>query len=223
MACIPARNAIALTFFAPNIVMNKRLVWNFEINPSESLELGNTQAAADDMRWESRFFWPENTIITLNGLDESFLELSRFEAKHRQDTYYLLANADYNIKVRKEQLLYKPALKKTSHATAYGKKLKLAEQKSEQLLPGTDDLSTKSLLELINKQGKQIVVEKEALLFQFGTSHTTKLELARLKLANNTYFSVSIESRSVVWIELISHHLLGDQIACDYVTFLKSI
>jgi len=204
--------------------MNTRLVWNFEINNDKPLAWPAAESSSvDDIRWESRFFWPGSTIITLNGLDDTFLELSRYQVKHRQDSYYLLADEDYNLKTRHEHLLYKPIIKKTEHAVAYGKKLNLAEQSPDSLLPGHETLTAKTLLHLIRTRGKKIHVEKEALIYKFATTPVTKLEFARLTVKNKTYFSVSIESRAIAWIELLTQHLLGKEISCDYVTFLKTI
>ncbi len=204
--------------------MNKRLVWNFEINSDNPLQLPSAPTPIiEGLRWEARFFWPENVIITLNGLDDRFLELSRYQSKHRQDSYYLLADANYNVKTRREQVVYKPILQKTALAIAYGKKIKLAEQAADTLLPGCDTLSTQALLTLINEQGRKIDVEKEALIYEFATTPLTKLELARLTAANKTYYSVSIESRVASSVEAIAYHLLNDATSCDYVTFLKTI
>lgn len=103
--------------------MNKRLVWNFTINSDKPLQIPAFDTIDTCIeRWESRFFWDDTVIINLNRLDERFLELSRYKLKHRQDTYCLLPDNDYNIKRRNNQLLYKPTLMKTEHMIAYGKK-----------------------------------------------------------------------------------------------------
>jgi hypothetical protein len=203
--------------------MNKRLVWNFEINADKPLKVPSTTSAVDDLnRWEARFFWPDDRIITLHGLNDHFRELSRYKIKHREDTYYLLANTDYNLKIRREQLVYKPILMKTGQIIAYGKKIKLEEQAPNRRLPGCEEKDTQTFLSRIHDQGKKITVEKEALIYTFESSLNTKLELAWLHVTNKSYFTVCIESRSIQWVESITRQLLGDLRACDYVTFLKN-
>ena len=120
--------------------MRRRLIWNFEINGDRPLDIPAVLPVEPDTgRWESRFFWPADEIILLKGLDDSFLALSRYEAKHRQDTYCLLPDADYNIKIRRNQTLYKPMIMKTAQAVAYGKKINLEEPAPDTL--GSVDMS----------------------------------------------------------------------------------
>ncbi len=194
-------------------IMTKRLVWNFEINDKNPLTLPTPSIHESAERWEARFFWPETAIICLNGLDDRFLALSSYQAKHRQDTYCLLPDTDYNLKIRRQQLLYKPALSRTPLMIAYGKKLNLEEQ--------INDFNAQTLLQRTQQAGHRIDVEKEALIYRFKTEPTAKLELARLSVADSIWFSASIESRSSLLVESIGQQMLGEQASCDYVTFLK--
>ena len=204
--------------------MTKRLVWNFEINHGNPLKIPKTCVEdAHTERWESRFFWPENKIIVLNGLDDNFLALSRYQAKHRQDTYCLLPDTDYNIKIRRNQPLYKPILMKTQQAIVYAKKINLEEQEPGLCLPGTGQTDAQTLLARIQHESQRIDVEKEALIYRFETVPTLKLELARLRVANAIWFSVNIESRSGHLVESITQQLFDGQMPCDYVTFLKGL
>ena len=66
-------------------------------------------------------------------------------------------------------------------------------------------------------------VEKEAFIYRFETSPKTKLELARLCIANTIYFSVCIESRSRYLVELITKQVAGEQVSSDYVSFLRTL
>ena len=72
--------------------MNKRLIWNFEIDSTHSLQLpeSNDTFSPEDPRWESRYFWPADERITLYGLSESFLEL--IFVKHPPTTIFLVGN-----------------------------------------------------------------------------------------------------------------------------------
>ncbi len=204
--------------------MNKRFVWNFEINSDNSLQIPNTEGFVQSPgRWESRFFWSDDQIITLNCLNNNFLALSHYEIKHRQDTYYLLPNTDYNLKVRCEQLFYKPILMKKTYAVAYGKKINLEEHPLNMQLPCTKEKDAHTLIALIKDQGIKINVEKEALIYKFDTTPATKFELAWLRVANKNYYSASIESRSMLLVESIAKQLIGDRLASDYVSFLREI
>ena len=204
--------------------MNKRLIWNFEINPDNQFQLPTISSVElNNLRWESRFFWPEDDIIVLNGLNSNFLNLSSYEIKHKKDIYYLLPNADYNLKIRQNELYYKPVIIKESEALAFGKKIKLNEQDKDRKLPGCEEKSVGSLLADIKKHGKTIEVDKEAISYKFITSPSTKLELSRLKVESNIYFSASIESYSRVLVEKTTKQLLGSINTSDYVKFLKRI
>lgn len=204
--------------------MSKRLVWNFEINSEIPLNIpeNDSEDALTD-RWESRFFWPGKEIIVLNGLDDRFLDLSLYEAKHRQDTYCLLPDKNYNVKLRRNQPLYKPTLMTTQQAVAYGKKINLEEQEPDKPLPGAEETNARALLGDIQQNGLRIAVEKEALIYRFETVPKLKLELARLTIANTTWFSVNIESRSKRLVESITQQMFDGQASCDYVTFLKAL
>ena len=198
--------------------MRKRLIWNFEIDGDRPLEIPEALPAEPDSgRWESRFFWSSKEVILLNGLDDRFLALSRYEAKHRQDTYCLLPDTDYNIKIRRNQTLYKPMIMKTAQAVAYGKKINL-EASSPETLNNTLDL-----LGRIQREGVRIDVDKEAFIYRFETTPKTKLELARLSIANTIYFSLCIESRSRHLVELITKQVTGEQVSSDYVSFLRTL
>ncbi len=204
--------------------MKKRFVWNFEINTDKSLEIPFVENFVPSLNhWESRFFWPEESVVTLHGLNDDFLQLSHYQIKHRHDTYYLLPNADYNLKTRHDQLFYKPILMKKPQAIAYGKKIKLEDEAANLEFPGYEDKDVAALITHIKTQGRKIGVEKEALIYRFETVPAIKLELARLYVANKTYLSASIESRSYSSVESMSRQLLGDLPTSDYVTFLGEI
>ncbi|CDZ76522.1 hypothetical protein BN59_00792 [Legionella massiliensis] len=201
--------------------MNTRLVWNFEINQNNLLNFENLSAEREDIRWEARYFWPGETIISLNGLDERFLALSDYEAKHRQDRYALLANHNFNIKQRRMQWLYKPLFAEVEGLRAYGKKIDLDECLADEILPGSNGVRAQDLIEQIEKNQTTVDLVKEALIYKFPSEPTIKLELARLKLKEAVYFSLCVEGRSQFLVSLIAKHLLGTQVSCDYVSFLK--
>ena len=204
--------------------MSKRLVWNFQIDGKNPLQLPilNPKDKSPEC-WECRHFWPDNKIITLHGLNDHFMALSNYQRKHVQDTYYLLPDANYNLKIRRNVLFYKPVLKTKKTILAYGKKIEIAQQPAGLILPGCEKDDGPALIARINNQSMKIEVEKEALIYKFHTSPTTKLELARLQVANKSFFSLNIESRSLTFVESISLQLLGRSPSCDYVTFLRGL
>ncbi|KTC85495.1 hypothetical protein [Legionella drozanskii] len=201
--------------------MKTRLVWNFEIDSVNLLNLQNLSDSRDEIRWEARYFWPANTIICLKGLDERFLLLSNYAIKHRQDSYALLADKNFNIKHRRMQLLYKPLLQETNLLRGYGKKIDLADFPSNEILPGTKALDAPTLLAEIEKNQIEIQVAKDALVYKLPSEPTIKLELARLIINKQIYFSACVEGRSKTLVSTIAKHLLGEQLSCDYVSFLK--
>lgn len=201
--------------------MNTRLVWNFEINQNNLLNLENLNADREEIRWEARYFWPGDTIICLNGLDNRFLTLSNYEIKLRPDRYALLTNHNFNIKQRRMQWLYKPLLAEAEGMRGYGKKIDLANCLADEILPGSNGVRAQDLLEQIDNHLTTVELVKEALIYKFPSEPTIKLELARLKLDESVYFSLCVEGRSQFLVSLIAKHLLGTQVSCDYVSFLK--
>jgi len=204
--------------------MKHRLVWNFSIDDDNPLDIGQLpEEDGEALRWEARYFWPENEDIILHGLNSSYLDLTRYTLKHRPDAYYLLADSPYNIKQRRGEILYKPLMEKRDACLAFGKKLNLYEHASEQTLPGIPAITAAELLESIQQQGRIISAEKSALVYKFASKPGIKLELARLTIAGRVFFTACVEGRSYKLVNLISKHLLNQQISCDYVTFLKQI
>lgn len=202
--------------------MNKRFIWNFEIDAHTSLQIPSMENfIKTPHRWEARFFWPIDQPIILHGLNNDFLKLSNYQIKHRADSYYLLPNNDYNLKIRNDELYYKPVLMKKPNAIAYGKKIKLEEDTITLQLPNIETENISALINHIYRQGKKVCVEKEALVYEFDVFPSIKLELALLFVANQSYLSASIESRSFTMVESIASQLIGNYPSSDYVTFLK--
>lgn len=202
--------------------MNKRLVWNFEINDECPLDLTDISAEEPSLwRAEIRYFWEDKQSIILYGLNNDFLNLAHYKIKERQDRYYLLPNHTYNIKERRGELLYKPLMQNIGEVREFAKKINLSQHPSMVMLPGLFPLHANELLELVNRQSSQIYVEKTALIYKFATQPGVKLELSRLTIADTCYFSACLEGNSKKLITQISNHLFKDEIACDYVHFLK--
>ncbi|KTD70917.1 hypothetical protein [Legionella tucsonensis] len=198
---------------------NQRLVWNFEFAPKASLPLAHFVDKKDEqLKWEIRYFWPDNETIILNTIDNSLLELANYKQKIREDYYYLLPGQNYNIKKRREQLLYKPLLKQTNHAAGYGTKITLEQTQEQPIYPELHEI-----MQHVEKEGIEVFVKKEALIYKFPTKPKVKIELARLEVLQKIYFSVCIEGRSLHLVEMISKHLLNEPVSCEYVTFLKNL
>jgi len=200
--------------------MNQKLIWNFECSTTkESTPNLSDSRGKDDLKWEVRFFWPEDQVITIHLFDNSLLDISLYEHKHREDEYYIFPNEPINIKRRRNKLLYKPIVKHSGNAIGFGSKINL------EALP--EKLSNKSHLNDILRQIKShphiIHVKKEAYIYKLPTSPGIKLELARLQVSDQVYTSICIEGRSLKLVETISEYLLGQYVSCDYVTFLKKI
>lgn len=192
----------------------KALVWNFVIDPEDPLRLDQFPVyEKEGIRWECRYFWPDKAPIRLQGLDESYLRLSDYVFKKHADVYFLLADHDANIKVRRGEMVYKPLLKAVGGCYGFAKKIPLSDSPDHQL---------KALIEQAKAYHQGLEVNKETLTYKFKTKPSIKMELARLEIEGEIYFSVCIEGRSLNLVQSISQHLLKGQKSCDYVSFLKT-
>ena len=203
--------------------MNQRLIWNFEFFTKKIVSFSNLVEPPDSLKWEIRYFWPENHIICLYNIDDSLLDITQYQQKYKEDCYYLLPEDNCNIKYRRNQLLYKPLLKRTSKAVGYGAKINLSAISDS---PDEQQQSSDYLLELLHQAqsfGKKINVQKTSFTYKFATTPHVKLELAQLVVDEKVYFSACIEGKSLPLVETINKLLLDDQVSCEYVTFLKSI
>lgn len=204
--------------------MNQRLIWNFEFTPEKSLPLATfVDPKEGHLKWEIRYFWPDNKSIILNTIDPSLLNISHYQLKYKEDAYYLLPGQSYNIKKRHNQLFYKPLLQKKDAALGFGTKIPLSSAQDSLHQTELTDPELLNIMQQIAKESIEIAVKKEAFIYTFPTKPKIKMELARLEVLNKIYFSVCIEGRSLHLVETISKHLLGEQVSCEYVTFLKSL
>ncbi|VEG91842.1 hypothetical protein [Legionella spiritensis] len=202
--------------------MSTRLVWNFEIDTGSKIPFPSLpHADKESLRWESRFFWPEDTIITVHGLDETYLNLSHYESKHRSDTYYLLADYDFNLKQRRGEWLYKPLLQESESLQGFGKKINVRLLSPDTPIPAASNISAGQLLTLLEQNSRPVTVEKEALIYRFDSKPTIKMELSRLDTDLGTFFSACVEGRCASLVTQISNHLFPKQTPCGYVPFLK--
>lgn len=204
--------------------MNRRLVWNFEFAPTVT-PLPSTcfmEQKSEGQKWEIRFFWPDDETVILNTLDNSLLDLANYQLKHREDYYYLLPDGNHNIKRRRDELLYKPLLKKEKQAMGFGAKININTLEAHTPSTSPVDAQLEELAERVMKNGVEVYVKKEAFIYKFPTKPKVKLELARLEVHNKIYLSACIEGKSLNLVETIAEHLLGKRISCDYVTFLKN-
>lgn len=205
--------------------MNQRLVWNFELAPktpslpSEILAVKETES----LKWEIRSFWPAHEVVTLNTIDDSLLDLANYRQKHREDYYYLLPDGNYNIKRRRNELLYKPLLRKSERAAGFGAKINIDYLKDQPQNVTHSEEYLQKMAQEIAKGGTEVYVKKEAFIYKFATTPTVKLELARIEVLKQIYLSACIEGKSLYLVEKIAEHLLGQAVSCEYVTFLKNI
>lgn len=203
--------------------LTKRLVWNFEIVNNHLLNWQKLPATAKDrIHWETRFFWPEDSIINLIGLADTFLDLTNYEIKGKKDLYILCAQSHFNIKQRRAQLLYKPLIKEKKSILGYGEKINLTDYPLTASLPGTANWNMKKMLLFLQSTKKiNVAVNKEALIYKFTTIPSVRLELARLQVNGRTFFTACIEGRSCILVRQISDYIFAAQKPCDYVNFLK--
>lgn len=200
--------------------MNKRLVWNFEINMDSTLEPGKLKPQPKEpLRWERRYFWPESTTITLARSIEEWLAFSDCSLKQRADHYFLVQDEVLNIKQRRGDLLYKPCLQIQNHCYGFDKKINVSEAPVDTPLPGSTFSPAVLLGRLKNEHA--IFVEKTAFVYKLPTEPTIKLELARINLGESSYYTACIEGHSLRHVSFIAESLLNAYVSCDYVSFLK--
>lgn len=203
--------------------MNQRLVWNFEFSTLKNSALSNLKIKKeDDLKWEARFFWPETKIIKLALVDDSLLEIAHYQYKQKQDQYYLIAQQDYNIKSRRGELLYKPLLKQSKYAFGFGAKINIKGLNDSAPLHAADDFSVQTLMNQLEKSAP-LLVNKDSFTYKFSFHPSVKLELARIEVNKQIYFSVCVEGKSRNLVETISIGLLGKKPSSNYVHFLKKI
>lgn len=201
--------------------MNQRLVWNFEFSGTNLIPLPHLITDKEEtIKWEKRFFWSQEQIIQLCNIDNALLNLANYQQKCKEDDYYLLANSHENIKQRHNELIYKPILQQTKTATGYGPKINL-DQELRDSANNKKSVALAALAQEARQHGIQIFVKKEVFSYKFPSIPPIKLELARLEIKNQIYFSACMEGKSLFLVEYLSDHLLGRQNSCDYVTFLK--
>lgn len=190
------------------------LIWNFEIDKDNPLLLEHFSAQEkEDIRWERRYFWSDQERIRLHGLDDCFLKLSDYAIKKHSDVYFLLADNDANIKLRRGELLYKPLIKQVDDCYGFGKKIPISDSANPEL---------KQIFRQAEEGSQRLTVNKETLTYKLKTKPGIKMELARLEIEGKIYFSVCVEGRSLNLVQSISKHLLKGQKSCDYVSFLKT-
>ncbi|HAZ7572946.1 TPA: hypothetical protein ACGCKQ_000349 [Legionella pneumophila] len=200
----------------------QRLVWNFEFSSIQTPPLTTLgHDVQDNLKWEKRYFWPPDQIIRIHAIDSSLLDLANYQKKHKEDYYYLLPDSDYNIKQRRNELLYKPVIKQSGSALGFGPKVHLETPQTLSCHGDAEHMNRQELLKKIKEKGIVVFVKKEAFVFKFPTTPTVKLELARLEVKNEAYFSACVEGRSLTLVETISVLLFGNQPSFEYVTFLK--
>jgi hypothetical protein len=203
--------------------MTQRLVWNFEFTRTKKHSSHDLKdQCEEDLKWEARFFWPEEHIINLALLDDSLIDLAQYQQKQKKDHYYLVPDQNYNIKFRRDELFYKPLVKQGKYAHGFGAKINLSEF-DQQECPDPELKNTIRQIVLDIKNAKEVVVKKDSFTYKFPVHPHIKLELSRLEVDELIYFSACIEGKSRTLVETLSKRLLGKQTSCDYISFLKKV
>ncbi|MGL6037009.1 MAG: hypothetical protein ACRC0B_07515 [Legionella sp.] len=192
----------------------QRLIWNFEFIAAKKIPPKYFKAKEhEQLKWEARYFWPADNIIQLAAIDISLLDIANYQQKHREDEYYLLPDCDFNIKKRRDELLYKPLIEHSKQVYGFGAKINLLDEHPNNL----------ELLANVKSNGLRVLVKKEAFIYKFNTKPTVKLELSRIELCDDVYFSLCLEGKSRELVKGLSGLILGKAISCNYVSFLKNV
>ncbi|MFI4962618.1 MAG: hypothetical protein ACHP6H_02030 [Legionellales bacterium] len=204
--------------------MTHPLIWNFEclLKPKLTLNLLETPKK-DPLKWEARFFWPDSELICMNIQDESLENLTLYERKHKEDTYYLIPEKNYNVKQRGSRLLYKPITNETPFATGFGNKITLENLEGTHIETHPKPELLKNIFDSAKQLALIIPVRKESYTYKFPITPTIKLELVRVEVHNKIYYSACVEGRSHDLVKTMSDDLFGKRKHCDFVSFLISI
>jgi hypothetical protein len=201
--------------------MIHRLVWNFEFTTAKGWDISQLQEKKEEnLKWEARFFWAEEEIIRFALIDTALLELVNYQHKQKKDYYYVLPDKEYNIKRRRDELLYKPLIKKTKHVSGFGSKVNLGELSKT---PDVENciIDAPVIIEQLTLNSIEVLVKKESFTYKFPVQPQIKLELSRIEINHHIYFSACVEGKSRDLVEKISKHLVSKKTSSDYISFLK--
>ena len=97
------------------------------------------------------------------------------------------------------------------------------EYPSENFLPEISEITAIDLIKQIKQKSTSVLVAKDALVYTWAGSPGIKLELARLSIGNQIYFSLCVEGYSETLVKKIIQRLQCGQNSCHYVDFLKKM
>ncbi|MBA2650320.1 MAG: hypothetical protein H0U75_12160 [Legionella sp.] len=201
--------------------MVRSLIWNFAFKLQTPWSIESLKAyEKETIKWEARVFWPEQQVVILNLLEPDLLKIEKYKYKVREDTYYLFPDDTYNVKSRRNQLLYKPMVKQSSIATGFASKINLDEPEN---YAKSCDVVFLNTIKVKAHTAAVVPVTKEAYIYKFHTIPKIKLEIARLEVGGGFYMSACVEGRSLCLVETVCAHLMGKQVFIDYPCFLKKI
>ena len=213
--------------------MTHHFIWGFQFNPVNPLLCKNLKQLLKTIdyegecrkKWESRFFWPDNSVVILNNLPPLLLQLNQYKIKSRQDSYILKGNL--NIKLRKNKVHYKALIQQQGNCYCYAKKDKIKLQKKNktklcQLIPQlsswNEELPFKQFVEQFHTI---ITLDKEILIHSL--TPTVRLEFSRIQLNNHYYLSFSLESFSRQSLEELVKLIIPMGKAQSYTDFLSKV
>jgi hypothetical protein len=185
-----------------NTIIMSRFIWQFDLSGEQWSPSGDWQK--DSHKWEIRYFWPIEQVIQLN-FHESQLNWGNGACKIHHDIYWLDRNNPLNIKQRKDLFVFKEMIIQTNDRIAFEKKETL-----------TGD-------ELPKRNYETIAVDKMALQLIIHQKPKCLLELSKIRVQEQTFSSLCIESRCGELVDDLNSHLNLPLKAKSYVTFLGEL
>ena len=90
------------------------------------------------------------------------------------------------------------------------------------LIPEDTGFNQQELIHQIKHVAIPVSLEKEAVTYKFSGPPKLSLEFARIRFKQQIYFSLSIESKSLEWVQNFSKILLKNRYSTDYIDFIKN-
>ncbi|HEV7457035.1 MAG TPA: GPP34 family phosphoprotein [Roseococcus sp.] len=185
-------------------------------------------------RWEWRAFWPAGARPFLPTALDLAGAARPGDEETEADTYLFVHGKRDNIKLRGGGLKVKPVIEAFDEFCAFGPSLRLAFPARAQRLSGIfarfNDVHAKLrdreqlLAALVAAGYRPGVVEVRKTRRQYRAILGVKAELARITVGDREFLSLSLESRYLTALRVLSRHVEADgAVVAGYAEFLERV
>lgn len=203
--------------------MTHHFIWGFQFTETAIGQWPPLLSANDSNKWESRYFWNDNQLVSLTGLPLTLLSLTHYKIKSRHDSYIVIN--DTNIKLRKQKIHVKPLIEKENDSFCYAKKREIPLHDADEIATIIPEIKQwngqQDIEEFLSEHYSVFIVDKDVLIHQIND--TTRLEFSRIRVNSHFYCSLSIETRSRQDLEKLVKLIIPQQKAQSYTEFLNNL